>query len=35
MKAQGARFVAIATDPHLWIPLLVLLGGIFLLDKLR
>jgi hypothetical protein len=26
---------AIATDIHFWIPLGVLLGGIFLLDKLR
>ncbi len=28
-------FRAIATDVHFWIPLLVLIGGLFLLDKLR
>ncbi len=28
-------FYAIATDLHFWIPLIVLLGGLFLLDKLR
>jgi hypothetical protein len=28
-------FRAIATDIHFWIPLSVLLGGVFLLDKLR
>jgi hypothetical protein len=28
-------FHAIATDVHFWIPLCVLLGGFFLLDKLR
>jgi hypothetical protein len=28
-------FRAIATDLHFWIPLTVLLGGLFLLDKLR
>lgn len=28
-------FLAIATDSHFWIPLVVLLGGLFLLDKLR
>jgi hypothetical protein len=27
--------LAIATDVHFWIPLTVLLGGFFLLDKLR
>ena len=27
--------VAIATDVHFWIPFGVLLGGVFLLDKLR
>ena len=27
-------FRAIATDVHFWIPLSVLLGGFFLLDKL-
>ncbi len=26
---------AIATDIHFWIPLVVLIGGVFLLDKLR
>jgi hypothetical protein len=26
---------AIATDLHFWIPLIVLVGGLFLLDKLR
>jgi hypothetical protein len=26
---------AIATDVHFWIPLTVLLGGLFLLEKLR
>jgi len=26
---------AIATDLHFWIPLTVLVGGLFLLDKLR
>ena len=25
----------IATDVHFWIPLIVLFGGLFLLDKLR
>ncbi len=33
--AQRSRFAAIATDLHFWIPLCVLLGGLFLLDKLR
>jgi hypothetical protein len=28
-------FRAIATDIHFWIPFSVLLGGVFLLDKLR
>ena len=28
-------FRAIATDLHFWIPLSVLAGGFFLLDKLR
>lgn len=27
-------YLAIATDIHFWIPLSVLLGGVFLLDKL-
>jgi hypothetical protein len=26
---------AIATDIHFWIPLIVLVGGLVLLDKLR
>jgi hypothetical protein len=26
---------AIATDIHFWIPLIVLLGGLLLLDKIR
>jgi hypothetical protein len=28
-------FRAIVTDVHFWIPLSVLIGGLFLLDKLR
>jgi hypothetical protein len=28
-------FLAIITDSHFWIPLVVLLGGLLLLDKLR
>ncbi len=28
-------FRAIATDLHFWIPLIVLAGGLVLLDKLR
>jgi hypothetical protein len=28
-------FRAIATDIHFWIPLIVLAGGLLLLDKLR
>jgi hypothetical protein len=28
-------FRAIATDIHFWIPFTVLVGGLFLLDKLR
>jgi hypothetical protein len=28
-------FRAIATDVHFWIPLIVLIGGLVLLDKLR
>ena len=33
----GSRsmFRVIATDIHFWIPLSVLFGGLFLLDKLR
>ncbi len=36
-EVDGPRniFYAIATDLHFWIPLTVLLGGLFLLDKLR
>jgi len=36
-KNEGSRnvFHAIATDLHFWIPFAVLLGGLFLLDKLR
>jgi hypothetical protein len=33
--ASRSLFRAIATDSHFWIPLVVLLGGLFLLDKLR
>jgi hypothetical protein len=29
------NFRAIATDIHFWIPLVVLLGGLILLDKVR
>ena len=28
-------FRVIATDIHFWIPLIILAGGLFLLDKLR
>jgi hypothetical protein len=38
MSAQPAArnlFRAIATDIHFWIPLIVLVGGLVLLDKLR
>lgn len=36
-KTDAPRNVlhAIATDVHFWIPLTVLLAGLFLLDKLR
>jgi hypothetical protein len=36
-KTDSSRnlFRAIATDLHFWIPLIVLVGGLFLLDKLR
>jgi hypothetical protein len=36
-KPEGFRdlFRAIATDIHFWIPFVVLVGGLFLLDKLR
>jgi hypothetical protein len=33
--AHPSLFCAIATDIHFWIPLIVLIGGLFLLDKLR
>jgi len=31
----GSMFSAIAKDVHFWIPLIVLFGGLLLLDKLR
>jgi hypothetical protein len=36
-KTDSSRnlFHAIATDVHFWIPLVVLFGGLVLLDKLR
>ena len=36
-KTDGSLslFRAIATDIHFWIPLIVLVGGLLLLDKLR
>jgi hypothetical protein len=36
-KTDGSHnlFLAIVTDIHFWIPLIVLLGGLLLLDKLR
>jgi hypothetical protein len=36
-QRTGSRKIlnAIATDVHFWIPLSVLFGGLFLLDKLR
>jgi hypothetical protein len=33
-RAPRNLFRNIATDVHFWIPLCVLLGGLFLLDKL-
>lgn len=33
--ASRNLFRAVATDIHFWIPLSVLVGGLFLLDKLR
>lgn len=33
--APRKMFSAIVTDAHFWIPLSVLFGGLFLLDKLR
>jgi len=37
MKPATPRnlLLTIATDVHFWIPLCVLLGGFFLLDKIR
>ena len=36
-KTSGSRklFHAITTDLHFWIPLIVLAGGLLLLDQLR
>jgi hypothetical protein len=34
-QSRRNLYRAIATDIHFWIPFSVLLGGIFLLDKLR
>lgn len=34
-KTPRNLYRAIATDIHFWIPFSVLLGGVFLLDKLR
>jgi hypothetical protein len=36
-QTDGSRGLvrAIATDLHFWIPLIILLGGLILLDKLR
>jgi len=34
-RAPLSLFRAIATDVHFWIPLIVLGGGLLLLDKLR
>jgi hypothetical protein len=34
-RAPLSLFRAIATDIHFWIPLIVLVGGLVLLDKLR
>ena len=31
----GSMFSVIAKDIHFWIPLIVLFGGLLLLDKLR
>lgn len=31
----GNMFSAIAKDVHFWIPLIVLVGGLLLLDRLR
>jgi hypothetical protein len=34
-NASRPLFRAIATDLHFWIPLIVLVGGFVLLDRLR
>lgn len=34
-SAPLSLFRAVATDLHFWIPLIVLVGGLMLLDKLR
>jgi hypothetical protein len=34
-STSRSLFSAVAGDVHFWIPLSVLLGGLFLLDKLR
>jgi hypothetical protein len=34
-SAPPNLFRAIATDLHFWIPLIVLIGGLLLLDRLR
>jgi len=33
-QTERSLFRAVVTDLHFWIPLTVLLGGFFLLDKL-
>jgi hypothetical protein len=34
-RKSVSLFRAIATDVHFWIPLIVLAGGLLLLDRLR
>ncbi len=34
-RTSRSLFRAIVTDVHFWIPLLVLAGGLLLLDKVR
>jgi hypothetical protein len=34
-RTASGLFRAIATDLHFWIPLIVLVGGFLLLDRLR
>jgi hypothetical protein len=34
-RKARSLFRAIATDVHFWIPLIVLAGGLLLLDRLR